>query len=164
MDRNNQLFMKSTTDFSFNVCFCDWQLTADYLNSPAVTSTHLAPCSTKQTLRHFCKEHLTHLHQQVWFVYQHQMAEINFFWQIHSNCRLSVSSGSLQSSNCSPQTGTSLPRTQTNYLVSLFTSNEGSVFAVCTNVGSSTATFHIWFLNCCFNVTEFDCCSPGKKR
>ncbi len=43
VDRNKQLFMKNMTEFSFNVCSCDWQITTDYLNSPAVTSTHLAP-------------------------------------------------------------------------------------------------------------------------
>lgn len=47
MDRNNQLFMENVTEFSFTVCCCDWQLTTDYLNSPAVTSTHLAPCAAQ---------------------------------------------------------------------------------------------------------------------
>lgn len=71
----------------------DWQLNTDDLNSPAVTSTHLAPHAAQNKHLEIPAD-LTHLHQQVWFVYQQQMAGINYFWLIRSNCSLSVGSRS----------------------------------------------------------------------
>lgn len=71
----------------------DWQLNTEDLNSPAVTSTHLAPHAAQNKHLEIPAD-LTHLHQQVWFVYQQQMAGINYFWLIRSNCSLSVGSRS----------------------------------------------------------------------
>lgn len=73
----------------------EWQLTTDDLNSPAVTSTHLAPHAAQNKHLEIPAD-LTHLYQQVWFVYQQQMAGINYFWLICSNCSLSVGSRSLR--------------------------------------------------------------------
>lgn len=47
MDRTNQPFMKNVTEFNFGVCSRDWQITSSCLNSPAVTSAHLAPCAAQ---------------------------------------------------------------------------------------------------------------------
>lgn len=131
MARNNQLFMKNVTEFSFTVCCCDWQITTDYLNSPAVTSTHLAPCAAqnKHSLLQIASDPPTPAGvgcisaPDGW----------NQLFLTHPLKLQPVSRRQIPADRTNCSTQTSRLRMQTRYRrVSVFTCNEGSVFPVNT--------------------------------